>query len=182
MLRRVHQLLTAPSAALLIVAVVAWPLGAFRPRTVSLSSGPRGAMWLAAAEGRAIFVSVEHTEDRRMPPREHARFTEAMAEREWTAWGFHVEGNPLRGWDARGERIAYGSWTGVAVPFWALVLVSTPLPALWLRRRVRVRRLKRAGLCPACGYDLRATPNRCPECARGVTSVVRPLTAEPPAR
>jgi len=53
-------------------------------------------------------------------------------------------------------------------PLW-LVTVITALPAAaWLASRWRRRRsqrlAKRAGLCPRCGYDLRASPNVCPEC------------------
>jgi hypothetical protein len=51
----------------------------------------------------------------------------------------------------------------VVVPHWFLALVFAILPALHVRSILRSRRYG-PGLCPACGYDLRATPDRCSEC------------------
>ena len=48
-----------------------------------------------------------------------------------------------------------------AVAFFALVPVSV-LRRAW-REKVQSERRQR-GHCPACGYDLRATSGRCPEC------------------
>ena len=55
----------------------------------------------------------------------------------------------------------------VVVPYWSLALLTAVLPSLRLRAHFR-RPRNRAGLCPACGYDLRATPGRCPEYRAGV--------------
>lgn len=54
------------------------------------------------------------------------------------------------------------------MPHWIFVLLTAILPTRWLSlyRRNRLRKLK--GLCPKCGYDLRASKERCPECGTPV--------------
>jgi hypothetical protein len=55
-----------------------------------------------------------------------------------------------------------------SAPLWIVALVAGAWPltsiVVLFRRRRRLRRLARAGHCWRCGYDLRATPDRCPEC------------------
>jgi hypothetical protein len=58
----------------------------------------------------------------------------------------------------------YFNW-GLNFPYWILSTITLLLPALAAIVARRRRRAQRAqGLCPSCGYDLRATPHRCPEC------------------
>lgn len=57
---------------------------------------------------------------------------------------------------------------GVAAPHWFLFILTAMPPALWLARRHGwlERRRHAAGRCVHCGYDLRASRERCPECGR----------------
>lgn len=52
------------------------------------------------------------------------------------------------------------------LPSWGVVIFLSLFPmAELVRHGVRVRRRhQKAGRCVGCGYDLRATPERCPEC------------------
>lgn len=73
------------------------------------------------------------------------------------------------------------SWLCVVTPLWPITTLAAvvsaggwvPLIAHYSLRRRRVR----AGLCPRCGYDLRATPFCCPECGKlGATAEPKLLT------
>jgi hypothetical protein len=50
---------------------------------------------------------------------------------------------------------------GLFLPLWFVCVLSMIPSAIWLSR---IRRKFAPGLCQKCGYDLRATPNLCPEC------------------
>ncbi len=96
----------------------------------------------------------------------HSRINDRYDAPEWIArfgldWRFrHGQGGRPNGeyWSNRSIFIA--------VPFWPLVLATGGGGWLIGRHARALRRRRRRGLCVACGYDIRATPERCPECGR----------------
>jgi hypothetical protein len=69
-------------------------------------------------------------------------------------------------------------YTALRVPLWFVAAaVWLPTAVLWLRRRRRASRAVQ-GLCPTCGYNMRETPGRCPECGTPAPSSAAP--APPP--
>jgi hypothetical protein len=80
----------------------------------------------------------------------------------------------LRRYDASDPRFTFVH-RGLEVSYGVLVLIFALLPASWMVRRIRNRK-RLPNACVYCGYDLRATPDRCPECG------TVPATTTAPAR
>ncbi|HSI36514.1 MAG: biotin/lipoyl-containing protein [Phycisphaerae bacterium] len=64
--------------------------------------------------------------------------------------------------------------------FWVLIpalLFNTVVLLAVRERRSDPERRASAGLCPDCGYDLRGTPDGCPECGRALPLGPQPLAS-----
>jgi hypothetical protein len=113
-------------------------------------------------------------------PREYVLTSDLGVLSFWRGWGAleYVHG-PYHWWYRDAENIgrdhsfgyfvnSYSGDVEVLVPHWLPTILFALAPTYWLLGpRRRERRRRRLGLCLNCGYDLRATPGRCPECGRG---------------
>jgi hypothetical protein len=97
----------------------------------------------------------------------NTRFRSTPVVRNFWGWAWFMwESHPPRpvlsvaGQNVPGQ---YAAWSG-GVRIWPVATAASVVPAVWVMRRSRARRIRRGGLCPKCLYDLRATPTRCPEC------------------
>jgi len=89
-------------------------------------------------------------------------------------WGFDYDTMPEYEISANRNMLLRGDTTRYRMPDWAAGMMWLPMvvPILkWHKRRRRIR----GGLCLVCGYDLRSTPDRCPEC--GASGKCSPLLA-----
>lgn len=97
-----------------------------------------------------------------------ARAGDLLAEKSIRHWGF--------GWGRRDladapEGIHYRMEHSLVVPFWPIVMLGGLLAVRPAWSLVRAAHRRGRNRCVACGYDLQATPGRCPECGTPAATV-----------
>jgi hypothetical protein len=181
-IRRVLMSCSAAAVVLFVVVCVAWVVSLFRTDTIGWAgfddrSAQTWQNWGLSSFGGELDVyrmesgtarfdeSPHHLSGIPVPGMQPHAFHHGMPRRErWSLRAFVYRDFPEGGPDASmpGFRLRF-----VAVPHWFVAILCAvagwPAGTRWLKRYLASRRPK-PGCCRKCGYDLRASPERCPEC------------------
>jgi hypothetical protein len=170
MKRRLFTILSALS--LLLFAVTVWPWGRgsqdyeqFECNTVGANHKASYALFYDSNNRTVWIVGLEPKPAAELYGVSHP----FLGRCEWRS-GQDAGGNfpalpfPYPKWFGA-ESASDGRWAAMRVPWWFIQVMTGLLPLLWvLWFWKRKRAVAPMGLCRRCGYDLRATPDRCPEC------------------
>ena len=149
--------------------------GSFADQTVRFRTVRFCGNGLAVSASRSHFAMAAVDWVRQPPPYNVGWVVERAADRRPGA-GYPMPGAVRQaygfGWWYAADRTSW-AFDGVVPAVVPIGLLTMPAAVLAAGRWRRSRRWS-AHACPACGYDLRATPGRCPECGRAVQA--RPAT------
>src|SRR5207244_7952897 len=85
----------------------------------------------------------------------------------WGDFGMYIWSNPRRTTAIGVAALDWAdSYRAVWTPQWIFVLIFAANPLLRAYRRFKTHLKPKAGFCRSCGYDLRASSKRCPECGQ----------------
>ena len=170
MKRRLFNILSALSL-LLCIATIA----------IGIRSMWVTTTWTYAGEGRGpdYVVTSRHgcIEVQYVPLRPGAALQRAGG---FSSWSTDIFRSSSR-WDHLGFDVHLQNATTatgllwIVIPDWFICSITAVFPSLWYRSYRRRRLAERKGLCLKCGYDLRATPDRCPECGTPVSATLDSL-------
>ena len=158
-LRRVLNLLTALSLLLCVAAVALWIRSYYRSDGFGYAqrcseAERRSDYWVYSTRGRMTFITaLLGLPDKEIGPFWNSGLPDDPYRMEET--GFY-----LLGWNLE----QYPSYATVSAPHWALAMLLGVAPAAAALTHFRRIRRQTRDRCRSCGYDLRATPERCPEC------------------
>jgi hypothetical protein len=159
-----------------VLCAAAWTRSCFRRDSLAFDAGGRGYI-VCSLRGRIGAVERSFTFDEPRARCESYRVANApggaiaVAEEQPGSRRFLglCAGAGTMPWSGRARWLIVPYWAPAAGAWAAMI----PLAVL---HRLRRRRLARAGRCIRCGYDLRASPGRCPECG---ASAAAAATGEP---
>jgi hypothetical protein len=152
--RQVFSELAMLSLVLCVATIALWTRSYMSPDDFQLSDKTT----LKFMDGQIIVLVWNHTAVF-VPGRDNLSDYRKNRSNGWEGLGFEYlfYNNP---WENNGRSV-------FSVPFWSIMGISLIMPCFSIIAFTSGRRKARnaaRGICLTCGYDLCATPDRCPEC------------------
>ena len=170
--RTCFHLAAGVSLVLCVMAVGAWWAG--RTDTLEVTRKAPLSVYTLTISGGGLRVVTTHRPNTRAPYPDDMLGWTFKTYPHWdlvalTPKLFPAARQPVPGVFVADLKFATFDLSLIQTPMWFVVAAFAILPCAavmrLVRRRRRVKRMA-AGQCIACGYDLRASPERCPECGR----------------
>jgi hypothetical protein len=164
--RRTFRILRAVATLLSLLLCITSAVFWIRSRRVTdtLILDPFPTQWSLSSSSGTVFLARERPW---LEPEDLKRgIKTAPYERTFLGFG-SKQSQESRTWQNKSGSRSIGYITNIRayfLPLWFCLVVFSILPVIQIHRVTRRVRRRRRGLCPKCGYDMRASPEKCPEC------------------